>query len=408
MAQLRPLFWPRCGAGAIPPNCCPRSVDEGSSEVLRDKAEELAAAHVVGSDQAQRSMPDVLDFPFHGGGRAHRDVGIPAFKCLHPGLCECERAGRVHHPPITPPSISGRPNPLRITPPSISGRPNPLRITPPSISARPNPLRITRRVFMGAGAPKLLRRSPPHFSVAVQHGTNCGESGTTCYGTCPGPSAFVQSRALGGALPNCCPPFRRRRFGCRGPPDKAEELAAAHVVGTHPEQRPMPDVLDFPCVPPHRHCGKSATRCCAPTAILPFSDACMSTRPTARSLVPGGGGCGRVATPCTQTNSAQVKRPWSRPQRQAVRCLPGAWVETGHAALPGPGQSRMQPAASRAQTPRKSASRPGGSTTRPPWPVDPEPAPPAGTTPPADPCRGVAPRRLAAMATEGGTCADRH
>ncbi len=33
-----------------------------------------------------------------------------------------------------------------------------------------------------------------------------------------------------------------------------------------------------------------------------------------------------------------VRRPSSRTQSQAVWCLPGAWVETGHAALPGPEQ----------------------------------------------------------------------
>ncbi len=254
----------------------PSSVDEGLAVVVRrDKAEELAAAHVVGSHQAQRSMPDVLDFPFHGGGRPHRDVGIPAFKCLHPGLCECERAGRRCQwtPPTTPPSISGRPNALRITPPSISGRPNALRITPPSISGRPNALRITPPSISGrpnalritppsisgrpnalritppsisgrpnalritppsiSGRPNALRITPPSISGSwstqitpslaaslVQHGTNCGESGTTCYGSCPGPSAFVESSALGGAPPNCCPPFRRRR----GPPDKPRSL----------------------------------------------------------------------------------------------------------------------------------------------------------------------------------------
>ncbi len=53
----------------------------------------------------------------------------------------------------------------------------------------------------------------------------------------------------------------------------------------------------------------------------------MSTRPT----VPCGRWClaDALATPCTQTNSAQVQRPSSRPQRQAVWCLPGAWVEAG-------------------------------------------------------------------------------
>ncbi len=232
-----------------------------------------------------------------------------------------------------------------------------------------------------------------------------------CYGTCPGPSAFVESSALGGAPPNCCPPFSRRRFGCRGPPDKADELAAAHVVGTYPAQRPMPDVLDFPCVN-----GRIAVGAQHLVALLPQcrcgGEPCVHEHAAHRAVA--GAWWRRLRTrsrprPCTQTNSAQVKRPSSRTQRQAVWCLPGAWVETGHAALPGPGQSRMQPTASRAQTPRKSASEAGGSSpTRPPWPVDPEPAPPAGTTPPANPSKGGAPRRLAAMATEGGTCAVRY
>ncbi len=86
-------------------------------------------------------------------------------------------------------------------------------------------------------------------------------------------------------------------------------------------------------------------------------------------------------------------------------CLPGAWVETGHAALPGPGPnrgcSRLPHEPKRRENP---LHRPGASTTRPPWPVDPEPAPPAGSrtagrsvqrgrATPAAPCRGVAPRR---------------
>ncbi len=75
----------------------PRSVDEGLAVVvLRDKADVLAAAHVVGTHQAQRPMLDVLDFSFHGvGRRPHRDVRIPAFNCLHPGQCECGRAVRM-------------------------------------------------------------------------------------------------------------------------------------------------------------------------------------------------------------------------------------------------------------------------------------------------------------------------
>ena len=161
--------------------------------------------------------------------------------------------------------------------------------------------RNTRRVFLGAGAPKLLRRLPPHFSVGVQHGTNCGESGTTCCGTCPGPSAFVESTVHSVArrlLPQC---------RCGGESCVQEHAAHRAVAGAWWRR--------------------------------------LRTRSRRRA----------------QTNSAQVKRPSSRLQRQAVRCLPGAWVETGHAALPGPGQSRTQAAASGAQTPRKSASQAGGA-----------------------------------------------
>ncbi len=73
--------------------------------------------------------------------------------------------------------------------------------------------------------------------------------------------------------------------------------------------------------------------------------------------------------------------------RRAVWCLPGAWEETGHAALPRP--SQIADAAHCLTSPNAAKiryERPGVPTTRPPWPVDPEPAPPAGTTPPADPC----------------------
>ncbi len=61
-------------------------------------------------------------------------------------------------------------------------------------------------------------------------------------------------------------------------------------------------------------------------------------------------------------------------------CLPGAWVETGHAALPGPGPNRgCNPLPHEPKRRENPLPRPGGSTTRPPWPVDPEPAPPAGS-----------------------------
>ncbi len=81
--------------------------------------------------------------------------------------------------------------------------------------------------------------------------------------------------------------------------------------------------------------------------------------------------------------SAQVRRSHGRGRGRIGRrcgCLPGAWVETGHAALPGPGPnhgcSRLPHEPKRRENPLQ---RPGASTTRPPWPVDPEPAPPAGS-----------------------------
>ncbi len=85
--------------------------------------------------------------------------------------------------------------------------------------------------------------------------------------------------------------------------------------------------------------------------------------------------------------AAQVERRTARAHRRGrggigrrCGCLPGAWVETGHAAMPGPDQITDVAVCLTTQTPRKSASKAGGSsTTRPPWPVDPEPAPPAGS-----------------------------
>ncbi len=148
----------------------------------------------------------------------------------------------------------------------------------------------------------------------------------------------------------------------KGSSGQAEEFAAAHVVGTYPAQRSMPDVLDFPCVN-----GRIAVGVQHLVALLPQcrcgGEPCVHEHAAHRAVA--GAWWRRLRTrsrprPCTQTNSAQVKRPSSRTQRQAVWCLPGAWVETGHAALPGPGQSRRQPTASRAQTARKSASEAGG------------------------------------------------
>ncbi len=118
-------------------------------------------------------------------------------------------SGRPNPLRITPPSISGRPNPLRITPPSISGRPNPLRITPPSISGRPNPLRITPPSISGSWSTQITPSLAASFSVAVQHGTNCGEGGTTCCGTsrvhrghppAPRPSLGTAPRASRGSV----------------------------------------------------------------------------------------------------------------------------------------------------------------------------------------------------------------
>ncbi len=135
-----------------------RSVDEGS---LETKPKSLRRRTFVGGRRAQRSMPDVLDFPVHGGGRPHRDVGIPAFKCLHPSLCECERAGRVP-PPITPPSISGRPNTLRITRRVFPDAPTPSKLLRRVFPDAPTPSKLLRRVFPDAPTPsKLLRRVFP-------------------------------------------------------------------------------------------------------------------------------------------------------------------------------------------------------------------------------------------------------
>ncbi len=78
--------------------------------------------------------------------------------------------------------------------------------------------------------------------------------------------------------------------------------------------------------------------------------------------------------------SGAIDTSWTKTYRRAV-WLPAGGVGGDRPRRParaGP-KSRLQPTASRAQTPHKSAPRPGASTTRPPWPVDPEPAPPAGS-----------------------------
>ncbi len=53
--------------------------------------------------------------------------------------------------------------------------------------------------------------------------------------------------------------------------------------------------------PPHRHCGKSATRCCTPTAILPLTHGKSSTS--------GMGRCaGWVPTTCAAARSSALSR----------------------------------------------------------------------------------------------------
>ncbi len=105
----------------------------------------------------------------------------------------------------------------------------------------------------------------------------------------------------------------------------------------------------------------------------------------------------RAAPTLPPSTAAQVTRPSTRTHRPAVWCLPGAWVETGHAALPGPGPNRgathclTSPNAAkirfkgRGRLPRVHRGR----STRSPRPRQ---APHRH----ADPCRGVAPRLLAA------------
>ncbi len=383
--------------------------------ILRDKAEELAAAHVVGSDQAQRSMPDVLDFPFHGGGRPHRDVGIPAFKCLHPGLCECERAARRCQ--CTTPQLLRRvfwdaPTPSKLLRRVFWDAPTPSKLlrrvfwdapTPPNYSAEyfgtPQPLRLLRRVFWDAPTPsELLRRvfwdapTPSELLRRVFLGrpnplriTPPSISGSWSTPITPSLAAsFFPSQCSTGRIAAKAELLRElpwaerlRREQCtrrraaellspvpstKGSSGQAEEFAAAHVVGTYPAQRSMPDVLDFPCVN-----GRIAVGVQHLVALLPQcrcgGEPCVHEHAAHRAVAGAWWRRWRTRSrpwPCTQTNSAQVKRPSSRPQRQAGWCLPGAWVETGHAALPGPGQSRRQPTASRAQTARKSASEAGG------------------------------------------------
>ncbi len=322
----------------------PRTGDEGLAVVVLRQSRRACGG-------ARRGQPSRHSVPCLMGSTSLLTTFLPNPPSI---------SGRPNPLQITPLSISGRPNPLQITPLSISGRPSPLQITPPSISGRPNPLRITRRVFLGAGAPKLLRRSPPYsFRRSA--------------------ARDELRRKRNGVLRDLLPWAERlrrehctRRRAAELPPrsvdeglavvvlrDRAEELAAAHGVGTHPAQRPMPDVLDFPCVS-----GRIAVGMQHLVALFPQcrcgGESCVREHAAHRAVA--GACCGRARdqAPCTQTNAAQVSRPSSRPQRQAVWCLPGAWVETGHAALPGPGQSRRQPTASRAQTSRKSASEAGG------------------------------------------------
>ncbi len=81
-----------------------------------------------------------------------------------------------------------------------------------------------------------------------------------------------------------------------------------------------------------------------------------------------------------QSSFAPIRHQRGR-GRIGRRCgrLPGAWVETGHAALPGPGPNRgSNPLPHEPKHRENPLPRLGASTTRPPWPVDPEPAPPAG------------------------------
>ncbi len=89
-----------------------------------------------------------------------------------------------------------------------------------------------------------------------------------------------------------------------------------------------------------------------------------------------GDGRGMAAVPRERDRHSRGRRRIGR----RCGCLPGAWGETGHAALPGPGPNRgCNPLPHEPKHRENPLPRPGASTTRPPWPVDPEPAPPAGS-----------------------------
>ncbi len=86
----------------------------------------------------------------------------------------------------------------------------------------------------------------------------------------------------------------------------------------------------------------------------------------------------------TATKTEREAAPSTRCGRRRIGrrcgCLPGAWVETGHAALPGPSPIADATHCLTSPNTAKIRIRGGGSSTkRPPWPVDPEPAPPAGS-----------------------------
>ncbi len=295
-------------------------------------------------------------------------------------------SGRPNTLQITPPSISGRPNTLQITPPSISGRPNTLQITPPSISGRPNTLRITRRVFMGAGAPKLLRRvflgagapkllrrvflgagapkllrrSPPHFFRRSGARDELRRKRNDVLRDLPWAERLRREQCTRRRAADLTPRSVDEGLAVVVLRDKAEELAAAHVVGTHPAQRLMPDVLDFPCVS-----GRIAVGVQHLVALFPQcrwgGESCMHEHGAHRA----------VAAAWLRTRSrpsavhpdelraSETCRRRGPRGRRCGACRGRGW-RPATPPCPGRNKSRRQPTASRTQTPREFASQAGG------------------------------------------------
>ncbi len=166
-------------------------------------------------------------------------------------------------------------------------------------------------------------------------------------------------------------------------------------------ERVRPDLRARSCVGEREYRSRRATRRRA-LAVMPIRlQVCVHEHAAHRAVANAWFRTRSRPMPWTQSNSAQVTRPSTRTHRPAV-WLPSGGVGGDRPRRPARagrnhGCNPLPHEPKRRET--LASQRPGAFTTRPPWPVDPEPAPPAGSHT-ATPLRakGAAPRRLVCRA----------